>query len=75
VLRRVDDGSWSFHGGAQRPGERLDQTAWQRVYEETAYRCGSVGKVLMRRVRDGIDDFSLASMASMMPGRGWTRRT
>ena len=36
-------------------GETPAKAAWREVWEECAYRLGDVGRILMRRVRDGVD--------------------
>lgn len=55
MCRRVDDGSWAFPAGHQKPGESIERCAMREFQEETGYRLGGVGTPLMRRVKDGCD--------------------
>jgi 8-oxo-dGTP pyrophosphatase MutT (NUDIX family) len=48
-------GEWSLPGGKIRANESAEQAAIREVYEECAYRCGHVGKLHTRRVKDGVD--------------------
>ena len=52
MMRRVDDGTWSWPGGWLKDDETAEQAAWREVFEECGYRLGDVGKPLMRSVKD-----------------------
>jgi len=53
--RRTDGGGWAFPGGQKKDHESLEQCAVRECMEETGYRAGHAGKLLCRRVRDGVD--------------------
>jgi 8-oxo-dGTP pyrophosphatase MutT (NUDIX family) len=55
LMKRSDTGEWAFPGGHIEDGETADKAAWREFFEETGYRLGSVGDLLMRRVKDGVD--------------------
>jgi 8-oxo-dGTP pyrophosphatase MutT (NUDIX family) len=53
--RRTDGEGWAFPGGVKKDHETIEQCAIREVWEETGYRSGHVGKLLCRRVRNGVD--------------------
>lgn len=55
MMRRVDDGTWAFPAGGIKDGETPEEGAWRECWEETGHRCGDVGKLHMRRIKDGVD--------------------
>jgi 8-oxo-dGTP pyrophosphatase MutT (NUDIX family) len=55
MMRRTDTGQWAFPAGSLKAGETPEECAWRETWEETGFRCGSVGKQLMRRVKDDGD--------------------
>ena len=55
MVRRTDGEGWAFPGGRMEEGEDAAQCAYREFYEETGYRLGSAGKLLMRRIKDGVD--------------------
>ena len=55
LCRRTDGEGWAFPGGGQHDDEDAAQCAWREFYEETGFRLGSVGRLLMRRVKDNVD--------------------
>jgi 8-oxo-dGTP pyrophosphatase MutT (NUDIX family) len=55
LMKRSDTGLWAFPGGHIEDGETADKAAWRECFEETGYRLGSVGPLLMRRVKDDVD--------------------
>lgn len=55
LCRRTDGLGWAFPGGVQKDGETLENCALRECLEETGYTAGHVGKLLTRRVRDGVD--------------------
>jgi 8-oxo-dGTP pyrophosphatase MutT (NUDIX family) len=60
LLKRVDSGEWSIPGGCIEGDETPEQCAYRETFEETGRRLGSVGKFLMRRIKDdgqGLVDF------------------
>ncbi len=60
MVRRVDDGTWSFPGGKLKIGETAEQAAFREFDEECGYKLGGL-KFLMRRKKDdgdGLVDFS-----------------
>ena len=48
-------GAWVFPGGKLEPGEDAATAAVRECLEETGYRVGSPGRVLCRRIADGVD--------------------
>ena len=60
MVRRVDDGTWSWPGGRIEDGETPERAARREFHEETGYRLGRITP-LMHRVKDdgrGVVDFS-----------------
>lgn len=60
MVKRVDDGSWAFPGGVIEGDETPEKAAYREFFEETGRRLGSVGKQLMRRIKNdgqGLVDF------------------
>jgi 8-oxo-dGTP pyrophosphatase MutT (NUDIX family) len=55
MCRRTDGEGWAFPGGGIKEGEEADQAAWREFFEETGHRLGGVGRLHMRRVKDGVD--------------------
>ena len=55
MVRRTDGEGWAFPGGGLKEGESPEQAAYREFWEETGYRLGSVGKLQMRRIKDGVD--------------------
>jgi 8-oxo-dGTP pyrophosphatase MutT (NUDIX family) len=55
LCRRTDGLGWAFPGGVQKDGESLETCAVRECFEETGYNPGTVGPVLSRRIRDGVD--------------------
>jgi 8-oxo-dGTP pyrophosphatase MutT (NUDIX family) len=54
MLRRVDDGSWSFPGGVIEPGESPEEAAVRECGEEIRQRF-EIRRPILRRIKDGID--------------------
>ena len=52
MLRRVDDGTWSWPGGWLKDNETAEQAAGREMFEECGYRLSDAGRVLMRSVED-----------------------
>jgi 8-oxo-dGTP pyrophosphatase MutT (NUDIX family) len=61
LMKRSDTGLWAFPGGHIEDGETADKAAWRETFEETGYRLGSVGALLMRRVKDDVDFSTFAA--------------
>ena len=55
MVRRTDGEGWAFPGGGIKEGESPAQAAYREFWEETGYRLGRLGKLQMRRVKDGVD--------------------
>jgi 8-oxo-dGTP pyrophosphatase MutT (NUDIX family) len=55
MVRRTDGEGWAFPGGGIKDGEAPRECAWREFFEETGYRLGDAGKLLMQRVKDGVD--------------------
>jgi 8-oxo-dGTP pyrophosphatase MutT (NUDIX family) len=55
LCRRVDGLGWCIPGGVQKDGESLDACAIRECVEETHYNPGHAGKLLCRRINDGVD--------------------
>ena len=59
LLRRSADGDaeglWAFPGGKLEDGEDASAAAARETLEETGFLADPPGKVLMRRVKDGVD--------------------
>ena len=53
--RRTDGEGWAFPGGVKKDHETIEQCAIRECFEETGYRSGHAGKLLCRRVRNGVD--------------------
>jgi 8-oxo-dGTP pyrophosphatase MutT (NUDIX family) len=49
------EGTWAFPGGKQEDGEDAQRAAVRECIEETGYNPGSPGRLLSRRVSDGVD--------------------
>ena len=72
MLERVDGAGWAFPGGRRKEGESIEQCAYRETLEETGIRVGSVGRLLMRRVKDdgdGLVDFSTFILTSRTRSR------
>jgi 8-oxo-dGTP pyrophosphatase MutT (NUDIX family) len=52
---RLDGEGWAFPGGVKKEHETIEHCAIREVMEETGYRSGHVGKLLCRRVKNGVD--------------------
>jgi len=55
LCRRTDGLGWAFPGGVQKDGETIEGCAIRECLEETGYLAGHAGKLLTRRIRDGVD--------------------
>ena len=59
LLRRSSagdaEGLWAFPGGKIEPGESAATAAVRETLEETGYRVGDAGTLLMRRIKDDVD--------------------
>ena len=59
LLRRSDEGDaaglWAFPGGKIEEGEDAEKAVVRECFEETGYRLGTAGLMLMRRIKDGVD--------------------
>ena len=58
LLQRSEEGdaagTWAIPGGKLEKNETAEQAAFRECFEEMKYR-GSPGKLLLRRVKDGVD--------------------
>ena len=55
MVRRTDGEGWAFPGGGIKDGETAEKAAYREFWEETGYRLGRLGKLQMRRIKDGVD--------------------
>ena len=55
LCRRTDGLGWAFPGGVQKDGETIELCAIRECLEETGYNAGHAGKLLTRRIKDGVD--------------------
>ncbi len=55
LCRRTDGLGWAFPGGGQKEGETIESCAVRECLEEVGYNAGHAGRLLTRRIRDGVD--------------------
>jgi hypothetical protein len=56
LMRRVDDGTWSWPGGWLESDETPEQGAWRQFLEETGHKLSDAGRLLMRSAKHGADE-------------------
>jgi 8-oxo-dGTP pyrophosphatase MutT (NUDIX family) len=55
LCRRTDGLGWAFPGGGQKEGETIESCAVRECLEEVGYNAGHAGRLLTRRIKDGVD--------------------